>query len=199
MLDADDIADLEGWAGRLLSDADSLDDVPRLAHVCHRLTGLAPRWAHIASEARLVGDQVELRHGLDPARARWLLGHELAEWAHRRAGYVRHDLEARCDALGAMLVAPRDAFRRAMRHHGHRVHELARIFHTTQSLALLRVGEVSGRPVMLRRPTGAIARGEPYVWPSGPELLALAHPLRITDEPDRVGFMVARSAWPHSS
>lgn len=194
MLNADDLAELEGWADSLRARAHHHDDVPRVAALCQALTGHPPRWTRLGTEAALVRSTVFLRRGTPAARARWLVCHELAELAHLESGYSGSDIEARCDALGAMLVVPRSAFRHAVRSTGHRVHELARIFRTTQSLALLRVGEVTGRPVALVRPHGTIARGEPWVWPSSLDR-SIAHPLRITDEPNRVGMMVRREAW----
>lgn len=186
-----------GWAG-----ADASDPVG-VGALCVAATGRRPRRVELDGEARLDprGDGVEVlvNRSLMPARARLKVGHELGHWWYERAGYRGADIEHRCDLFGAAIVAPWPAFRSAMRGTGHRVHELARLFNTTQSLALLRVGEVSGRPVVLLRPGGAIARGEPFEWPKTSTLVhalregrSTCHPLRVNDEPNRWGLMARR-------
>lgn len=205
MLDADAIADVEGDADLLLRLAriDDEDVVDVLALARHRtMTGRGIFRSRTGPESYLSGwgddTQVCIRAGLLPERARWLVGHELAELHYRRIGYVGEDREARCDALGAALVAPRRAMRRAIREHAHRVHSLARELQVTQSLALLRLGEVDQRPVLLDRPGGVIVRGRDFVWPSGPGLARAilrggdgCHPCPIRDEEGRRGLMAA--------
>jgi hypothetical protein len=193
------IAELEGWAKAARARCGLDDDVPRMVELCRALTGREPCWAHIATEAALVDGQVLLRHGTPTPRARWLCGHELAEHLHDVVGYCEPDREERCDALGAMLTVPRDAFRRAVRAMGHKVYDLAHAFRTTQSLALLRLGEVTGRPVMLLSPSGPRARGDEFCWPSHATLAralrdgrAKVHPLTIRDEANRIGLMARR-------
>jgi hypothetical protein len=85
---------------------------------------------------------------------------------------------------------------------GHRVHEIAERFGVTQSVALLRLGETEGRPAMLLRHNDPIVRGAPFVWPSisamvrmSADLRPLVHPVRISDELDRVGFLATHDAW----
>lgn len=181
----EDLADLEGEAAALLSAAGEQDErVPRLLAVAHTLGVEVVRAPGLATEGRLeVVDgrwRALVRRGLPPARARWVVGHELAEAVHLRAGYVGADIEARCDAMGAMLVAPRAAFRREVRDIGrHAVHELARRFRTTQSVALLRIGEVTGRPVMLQRWPEPIVRGAAFGWPSAQRPQLALDPLSL--------------------
>lgn len=199
-----DQADIEGDAQAILREGKMLDvDGPTpMAELCRRLLGSVPRRCALRTEAKLGRDEetgrpvVFLRRGVPAPRARWLVGHELAEHWLRSAGYQGEDIERRADAIGAALAVQREPFLRAIRSTGHRVHELARVFCTTQSLALLRVGETIGRPVALLRPNGTIARGEPFVWPRTSTLVraltegrATVHPLRIVDEPDRWGLM----------
>lgn len=141
-----------------------------------------------------VGDawRVVVRRGVLPARARWLVGHELAELHFARVGYVGSDIEARCDALGAALALPRRALGSIMRQHAHRVHTIARLTRLTQSLVLLRIGEVSGRPVALLRAPAPTVRGAAFGWPRKlSPIVPGTHPLRITDEPQRVGLMAS--------
>lgn len=196
------MVDEEGEAGSLLATAEltDLDGPTPMAELCRRLLGVSPRWASLSTEARVVGSQVLLRRGLPHARARWLIGHEIAEWHLARLNYRGEDIERVCDRIGAALAVQRPAFRAAIRSIGrHAVHELARRFATTQSLALLRVGEVTGRPVALLRWPEPIYRGDPFEWPRTSALRraldegrAAVHPVAICDEPNRVGLMARR-------
>jgi hypothetical protein len=206
MLDEDAIADIEGDADLLLRLAHIDDDEPvDVVALCrHRtMTGQVPFSTRAGPEAQISrvpgGHRVCLREGLLPGRARWLVAHELAELHYERVGYSGPDIEDRCNALGAALVAPRRLVRRLIRQHAHAVHALARALVATQSIALLRLGEVERRPVLLardgRRP---IVRGAAFNWPDGPGLAkALSrrtettHPLPIRDEERRRGLMAA--------
>jgi len=208
MLSQDDIADLEGEAAAWLREAKMDDAVPRMVELCRELLKTEPvRTPDIDRESKLVHDndglpRVLLRMDVPPRRARWLVGHEIAEWAHARTDYRGGDIEERCDAMGAMLCAPRNLFRDAIRKLGrHAVHQLAEIFSTTQSLCLLRIGEVTGRPVALLRWPENIFRGDPFEWPSFSTLRRaieegreMVHPCTINDEPNRIGLM-ARWGW----
>ena len=204
MLDDGGCAEVEGdalafldWAG-----VDAHDPVS-VAALCVAATGRRPRPTTLDGEARLEphseGYEVLTNSALPPARQRIKAAHELGHWWYARVGYRGADIEHRCDMFGAAIIAPWPAFKTAMRWAGHRVHELAVRFNTTQSLALLRVGEVSGRPVLLLRPAGAIVRGEAFEWPRTSTLVralregrSACHPLRINDEPDRWGVMARR-------
>lgn len=193
MLDEDAIADLAGDAELLLKLARLDDDEPPdIIALCRHMTGRGPWLSRLGPEAQLSrlgdGHQVCVRAGLLPGRARWLVGHELAELHFERIGYRGTDIEARADALGAALVAPPRAVRRAIKRHAHSVHRLALALNVTQSLALLRIGEVVRRPVMLlRKPP--VVRGALFAWSESGRSDG-AHPIRITDEP-RWGLMAA--------
>lgn len=133
-----------------------------------------------------------------PARANFLIGHELAEWWYLTRGRRFENLahkEAACDALGARLACPQPAFARAVRTIGHRVHTLARCFIVPQGLALLRVGEVTGRPVAFVR-SPPIVRGEDFAWPDGPGLRkAVERPpasVHLVRADERWGLMARR-------
>lgn len=196
MGDMNDTAEAD--ALEILRLAGHLDDEapPNMAQLCRALLGSPPQVAPIRSEAclaRVRGEsRVYLRKGLDPARARWLVGHELAEWYYQRTGYVGADLEDRCDAVGAALVAPHMAYRLALRSVGSSVHALAEAFVVPQALALLRIGEVTGRPVLLLRKPTPIHRGEPYVWPKRGMHDPSVHPIRL--DGSRWGLMAERWA-----
>lgn len=127
---------------------------------------------------------IHLLMKMDPARESWIIGHELGHWYYRTRGMRPALEEWRCDAIGACLVAPRPPFLEATQIIGHHVHELARAFETTQSLALLRLGEVTGRPVALLRGTATIVRGSLFEWGSSSRSLprSIAHPIRVDGE-----------------
>jgi hypothetical protein len=164
-----DIADVEGDAASIyrLARADE-SDPPSIATLCRAVTGYPPTVAKMREEGRCarVGDtwRVFVRRGLSAQRARFIVAHEIAEAWHRRIGYAEPDVEERCDALGAALVVPRAACAAVLRS-GHSPKLVAEAFGVERPLALLRIGEVTGRPVLLvrRRP---IARGEPFAWPA---------------------------------
>jgi hypothetical protein len=197
VLGPDELADIEGDAEAIYRELGfDPSSPPSMAALCRAATGHSPKFVGQPQEARLVGDQVFLRRGVLAARATWLVGHELAERRLRHLRYRGSDIEARCDALGAALVAPRPAFRAAIRELGHAVYALAESFNTTQSVALLRIGEVTGRPVVLLRWPDPIVRGGPYEWPSTSELVRTlrerrpeVHPVRIVDERGKWGLM----------
>ena len=84
---------------------------------------------------------IYVRAGIAAPRLRFGIGHELAHWWYRRCGYSGEDIELRCDALGAALVAPMPLFS-AVRKRTSRIVQIAHAIGSTQSLALLREGEV---------------------------------------------------------
>lgn len=192
MLDTDSIADIEGDADMMLRSAGlETDEAPDLRALCVSLTGEPPELARIRHESELASVngswRVFVRRGLLRGRARWLVGHELAELWHRRRGYQGGDIEARCDAMGAALAVPRAAYLRALREVGDDLRRLARALDTTESVIALRDGEARGRPVALLRPGGTIVRGIDYGWPRDLERrhAALVR-TKIKDEPGRV-------------
>ncbi len=175
-----------------------LDKAPSIRTLVKRMTGAPPRVADIASEgalARVRGEwRVFVRRGMSPERQRWVAAHELGHWWwEHEMGYSGSDLEARCDALGAALVAPAAIVRASTAKHSGDVVAIARDLKTTQSVALLRLGEVLGEPVaLLRRRRSTIIRGRFVSWPvplswqpaKAANDLVRVH---ITDEPGRFG------------
>lgn len=199
MLDEDAVGDLAGDAELRLREARLDDDEPpNMAKLCVAMTGHPFWWSRVGPESCLarVNDErrVVVRRGVPPARARFLIGHELGHLHHLLVGYRGEDLEERCDAFAAALVAPRRAVRAATKRHAHRVSQLAEALKVTQACALLRLGEVDRRPVLLlRRPP--IARGAAFAWPDSLRRAVSAppegtHPVRLSDE-RRWGLMAA--------
>lgn len=199
-MDADTLADVEGDALAIYKLAGfDADDTPSAAQLCRKLFGIGPEYSrHLRTEAdscTLRGQhRVFVRPGLLAARSRWLVGHEVAEWWYRKIGYVGADVEERCDALGAALIAPARAVREAWRTTEDTV-LLAALLATTQSVAHLRVGEVIGVPVVLVQRRRIIVRGDEWGWPSERELLRPTDPrmllVAITDESKRHGLRAA--------
>jgi len=137
----------------------------------HRLSGgsrLAPRGDAVLARVGSVW-RVYLRPRLPPERARFALAHELAEWWLRRTGYAGERVEDVANHLGAALVAPRSRVVRLVRARP-TFAELASELEATESLAALRVGEVTGEPLALVSPALVRVRGEPWAWPPEDEL-----------------------------
>jgi len=172
--------------------------------LCFRLTGHPPLRAprhRMRSEAELVmvhgKPRIYVREGTLPARARWLACHELAHWwlrESRQEDPLR--LEMQCDVLGAILCAPGRAVSRAVREAGRDPIRIAELLKTTQSLALLRLGETGHVPSALVEVRRSLLRGEAYRWPTKAQLRrALRQEIdglkrvRITDERKRVGLL----------
>jgi hypothetical protein len=170
MLGPGDLASVEGDAAVLYrwADADSYAGLS-MRELVRRLLGCPPRMARLRTQgtlARIAGaDRIFVREGTPAARARWVAGHELAHWYYRRIGYDGADLEARCDALGACLVAPRPLVVQVSRELGREPIALAKALGTTRTLAALRLGETLGMPVAVVKARETIVRGDPWGWP----------------------------------
>jgi hypothetical protein len=189
-LTPDELMEIEGDVRALLR-AVGLDDdePPDLDRVCVFLTGAEPRLSPMRrKEGRTIRDmgarRIELRLGvLGTPRGRVVLGHECGHVYGEK--FLRREVtEAWCDAFGAMLAAPRRATQLAIREVGHSPILLGEVLEVDAAAALLRIGEVSGRPVALeRRPKVLVARGEPYPWPPVKaalrERLPEVHPVRV--------------------
>ena len=129
---------------------------------------------------------------LPPAYQRFYAAHELAHWMLREEGLDDRD-EAAADYLGAALLAPRRAFISAVRN-GLDLPTLADIFGLTETGAALRLGETTGRPIVLVAPASVRVRGpEEWVWPPEPTLRTWARKgrpglarTRLVDDPRRV-------------
>lgn len=188
-LGQDDIADLEGDVGAILRLAEVEDDVPPSIDVLsqrllngpiQRVPRRALRWGE-GSLSR-VGDRFSIfvADDLSAERARFVAAHEFGHWWHRVHLRAPED-ERRCDAFGALLVAPRRAVQRVVKAEGHAVSRLAAILRVPQGLALLRLGETTGRPVALVRPA-PIVRGGDFAWPENlttARRIRGAHPIRV--------------------
>lgn len=135
-----------------------------------------------------VGDRwtIWVLRGLPPERRAFVVGHEIAEW-WLRTHYGVEDLEERCNALGAAIVAPRLAMLALLRELGPQPRALAEAFGVTETCATLRMLEVTGRPGVVVSPPAVRVRGEPWGWPPHEhELRRLARARRLPPSVERV-------------
>ncbi len=192
----------EGDASHLIQaaggDPDGSVNVRRL--VQYHL-GTPPKLARMRSEAELVlvegKPRIYVRAGTPPARARWLACHELAHWWLMKSGQEEAwHAEDQANALGAVLVAPGRAVSRIVRLVGRDPIRIASMLETTQSVALLRLGETGHAPAALVEHHRAMLRGEEFRWPDEATLrralrqeIEGLRKVRITDEPRRVGLL----------
>lgn len=166
--------DPECEARYLLRDVHTLSARAIVAH--HGLTVLVvPGLKAEACFATIHGRPTICLRGKLPAVAlRWALLHELAEWHLARLEYRGEDVETVAEAITAALVAPRDVYQRAHAEHGTDFQALGEAFAATQTAMALRLGEVTGRPVLVVTPAAVRVRGEPWGWPSVDECRRLA-------------------------
>ena len=119
---------------------------------------------------------------------RFVIAHEVAEWA---IGSATHDNEAECDRLAAALLMPRAAplayLARAVR-----VSDIALHYGASEASSVLRIGEVTGRPVAVKSPERFMRRGAQIDWPRAIENGApQVHMRKCADAPRKVAYLVA--------
>ncbi|MFO7179628.1 MAG: ImmA/IrrE family metallo-endopeptidase [Pseudomonadota bacterium] len=178
------------WAGCSL-DATPLEVASSLGIRVIELHSHLPGWAALArvrSEWRIY-----VRPHLGEQRLRWAIAHEVGEWALSRDGYRGSDREAAADALAARVIAPRRRFLSVLAKCGRDTVRLASVLKATESLAALRLGEVTGEPLALVTPESVRTRGAAYDWPTAEKLRELAADprpglakARLRDDPRRV-------------
>src|SRR5690606_20448216 len=154
--------DVHGAAAAILRAAGyDEDDVPGSIAIARALLGpdciARGGAASIVSLSGRTRIRIPRRHS--PAEINFLVAHEVAEWWLRREGYDGEDVEDVANAIAASLVAPRRAFAAAVLEHGHDYPTLAELFCATESLVVLRIGEVTGEPIVLVAPHRVRARG----------------------------------------
>lgn len=151
------------------------DDPPPIEQLAAALVTVVEHRG-LSAPARFVAALRELwvNPRLSPRRRAWAIAHELGERHLVRQRYVGDDVEQRANAIGAALLVPAPALRRAVRDLGRRLPELAAVFGVTQSIVALRLGEVTGSPLALVIDTRVAVRGEPWAWPATSQLVAIA-------------------------
>lgn len=195
--------ELEGLAEAILrAGAQDDDDAPRLGQLATSLLG--PGSVEY-SPIRLPGDgalirihdswRIYLRRGLTVERRAFALSHEIAEWWLRvRENYSGEDVEHAADYIAAAIMAPRRAFARSLRTHGHDFAELAADFRTTETHVALREAELAQMPRAVISPRLVRVRGpEEWIWPEESTLRRWARAgapgltkVRLTDDPKRI-------------
>ncbi len=198
MLTEEELIEIEAFADLALRNAGAVDDdAPDLNLVCVDLTGAPYRYGYLGgTEGTYDGRRIDIALALaDTPRERQVLGHECGHAFGKRV-LRRKVSEEWCDAFGAVLSAPRRAVRRAIALVGERPSLLAPVLLVEAPVALLRIGEVTGRPVaLLRRPGVVIVRGEAFPWPPPSEMFRTRrpgmHPVKVAGRP---GAMADRAA-----
>jgi hypothetical protein len=92
------------------------------------------------------------------------LAHELAHHAVAMAGFGTPHDERLVAAVGARLVTPPQAFRRAIKWGADRA-RLATTFSVSETCAALRIGELTGEPIAVITRSRVLAAGE-WPWPA---------------------------------
>lgn len=149
-----DGADVEGVARWVYERAGAdMDDPPDPVD----LAGALDIDVEYARDAMIGGDgtlsrvngrwTIRLARSAPMTRARFALGHEIAEWACREQQETT--IEALCNAISAAVLLPRPALLAALRHFGDNLPALARAFRVTETCAALRIGEATGQPMLL--------------------------------------------------
>lgn len=197
-----DLADVHGTAAAILRAAGyDEDDVPGSIAIARALLGTdcIVRGAGAAAAVSLAGrPRIRLPRRRSPVEINFLVAHELAEHWLRREAYQSEHIEDVANAIAASLVAPRCAFARAVREHGHDYPMLAALFCATESLVVLRIGEVTGEPIALVAPHRVRTRGQlSFQWGSEQDVRELARSqrpglrkTRLRDDPRRVAVTV---------
>lgn len=169
---------------RALLGPDAVTKGPRPLHAPAVLLRVHDRW------------RIVVARSLPREYALFCVAHELGHWLldEEHARTLDGEEERRADFLGGALLAPRAAFRAALRSLGADLAELAEAFRTTETGAALRLGEVTGQPLAVVAPQRVRVRGpEEWIWPDERTLRAWARRpapgLRktvLTDDPRRV-------------
>ncbi len=164
---------IEGEAALVLEKCGYDDgEPPEVVKLARRLLGVAVQSVHAralpgdGSTATVNGQRrIYVRCRLPTHRLRWAIAHELGHVVlGLDSGSVEN--EDACDAFAAALLAPRRAFRAAVDRNGVNFQKLAMYLQTTESFAALRLGEVTGCPLVLVTPTSVRVRGDTYGWPT---------------------------------
>jgi hypothetical protein len=107
----------------------------------------------------LLGRQIRVREGLLPAIEEWAIGHELGHLIRGSTSSSQAEEDA-CNYIGAAIQMRRAPFAKRFREVGNDYVRLARDFGTTETSAVMRIGEVTGRPVAVVLRHRIYARGE---------------------------------------
>lgn len=196
-----DPLELEGLVDAAYLTAGLAPEHPHVVRLARALLGpgaiqRGPRPLHGPAALVRVGDawRIVLGRGLSSRDALFAVAHELGHWLLERHGVTVEDEEVAADLLAGALLAPRAAWRSAVRAHGRDLAELAEAFGVTETCAALRWGEVEHVPLAVVTPQRVRVRApEAWVWPDVATLRAWARrpapglrKTRLTDDPRRI-------------
>lgn len=178
------------------------DEVSMPSRVARKILGptsviRVPNLRALGALSRVNGESViAVRGSLDVHRREHTVGHELAHWYFEREGYEGEDLEACCDFVGAAIQTRRSVFRGAARSRDWA--QLAFDFAATETLVVLRFGEVTGVPIVVIAPHLVRVRGDDFSWPHESEIRRQARgtnvipgiaKIRLTDDRRRFALV----------
>ena len=164
----------------------------KLARLLGYEVHFVPNMRTMGSRARLEGRKIiGVRSSLLFAGRQHTTGHELGHELLEEAGVGPHEYtEEDCDYLGAAMVIPRRCVRDDAQ-------ALALSHKTSETLALLRIGEVLGEPVAVVAPLTVRARGEAQ-WPEPSVLRSWSRrprpglrAVRLQDDRQRIALRTA--------
>ncbi len=147
-------------------------------------------------------DRIFVREDCPPADFGFLVFHELGHHEFTRQGvlFATPDEEERaCDAFAGAMAAPKPAFEAALTWLDRDLRQISVKFGITESHALLRLGEVTGRPVGLVRPgltrtrgTGVVPLPETFeAWSRSRTPKGWKRSPRVDGDRARIGFVSA--------
>lgn len=201
-----DLGELEALAISLYSDLGISPDEPPRAEL------LARAWLdhrHAVVRRHLVATPsarqrfdgkvtVVVRPSVPEGYLPWYICHELGHELLDRVGYVGEDVEACADYIGAALVLPAACVSAVYRAEGFAPRVLAELSGGTQTLGVLRFGEVRRIPLVAVAQVIRVRGPENFVWPEEETLRTWARARRvrpglrkiaITDQRGRVALV----------
>lgn len=186
-----DAADAEGIAQDVYSRAKADPAAPPSPRALANRLGIeiitAPRagqWGD-AKLGRLHGAPVIFVVAKLPAeRHRFAIAHELAE--HLIGDRRDEDIEGLANAAAAAILVPPAVLSRKLRGLGYDLPALAKALMVTESCAILRVGEVIRRSLVLVSPQLVRPRGDAFEWGSENDVRRLAKAFELPVEIERI-------------
>lgn len=146
-----------------------LYDPPGAAELVRRILGddaiVVTSGLASAAEYRPERRVICVRRRLDPIELAFMSCHELVEWYCTEIGYDRPNREWICNRTAARLLAPAEAMRASRHLIAQTPEAIGAYFGVSHTVAALRIGETSGRSLVVVDPAWLMAAGDAYGWP----------------------------------